>query len=83
METRELNDFYNHGFGWVCRHCERDLEKQKPDSDDAKTSRLLREGEAEAKQPTFSNLALAQWADKADQILMCPRCGIVEAVDKA
>lgn len=82
MDRQELNDFYNHGFGWICRRCERDLKKQEKNSDE-KRSRLLREGEAEAKQPTFSNLALAQWADKANQILMCPRCGIVEPIDKS
>jgi hypothetical protein len=80
METIELNDFYNDGFGWICRHCEREL-KQETDERE-KPSRLLREGEAESKQPTFSNKALAKWADLSQRTLMCPRCGITELVDK-
>ncbi len=81
METRELNNFYNAGFGWICTSCERDLSKSETDSG-LKNSRLMSEGEAESKQPRFSNLALAQWTDKTNQTLMCPRCGIVEPIDK-
>ena len=81
MEKLELNDFYNHGFGWICKPCERELEKQETVSD-KKISRLMSEGEAESKQPKLSNLALAQWADVSKQTLMCPRCGIVETIDK-
>jgi hypothetical protein len=81
MERRELNDFYNKGFGWICRHCERDLEAQTVVSD-SKQSRLLREGEAESKQPALSSIALAKWADKAQTTLICPRCGIIELADK-
>ena len=81
MEKIELNDFYNEGFGWICRHCERDLAKQKG-AKDSKQSRLMREGEAESKQPLFSNIALAKWADKAQRTLLCPRCGITELADK-
>lgn len=81
MEKIELNDFYNEGFGWICRHCERDLAKQT-DADDSKQSRLMSEGEAESKQPVFSNIALAKWADKAQRTLVCPRCGITELADK-
>jgi len=74
----ELNDFYNDGFGWVCRHCERELRQPEAESH----SRLFREGEAESKQPEFSNVALAKWLDKTRQTLICPRCGITEPVDK-
>lgn len=73
----ELNDFYNEGFGWICRHCERDLKTETE-----RTSRLLREGEAESKNPTLSNSALAKWADPAHRTLVCPNCGITELVDK-
>jgi len=73
----ELNDFYNDGFGWVCRHCEREL--QGPDKNEH--SRLLHEGEAESKQPQLSNRALAKWADAEQRTLMCPRCGITEPVE--
>jgi hypothetical protein len=82
MENLELNDFYNDGFGWICKPCERELKKQEEVSD-AKLSRLMSEGEAESKQPKLSNIALAKWADKTNRILMCPRCGITESVDKS
>ena len=77
----ELNDFYNAGFGWICRHCEREM---KPtEISQQKHSRAFREGEAESKDPTLSNLALAKWTDKTQQILICPRCGITEEVEKS
>ncbi len=77
----ELNDFYNDGFGWVCKHCERELKKSDNVSKQ-KHSRLMREGEAESKQPKLSSFALAKWADIAQRILVCPRCGITELADK-
>ncbi|MGH9820648.1 MAG: hypothetical protein ACRD43_10810 [Pyrinomonadaceae bacterium] len=76
---QELNDFYNAGFGWICRHCEREL---KPRSDGSR-SRWWREGEAESKQPEMSNPALAKWTDKLRTTLICPRCGISESADKS
>lgn len=81
MERLELNDFYNVGFGWICKHCERELAPQDVVSSE-KTSRLLREGEAESKNPRLSNSALAKWADAAQRTLTCPRCGITELADK-
>jgi hypothetical protein len=76
---RELKDFYNSGFGWICRHCERELEVGDENSE--KQSRLMREGEAESKHPEMSNTALAKWADAAQRTLFCPRCGITELAD--
>jgi hypothetical protein len=81
METLELTDFYNDGFGWICKLCERDF-KRAEEVSDKKLSRLMNEGEAESKQPQFSNLALAKWTDKTNRTLMCPRCGITESVEK-
>ena len=81
MEKIELNDFYNAGFGWICKHCEREL-KQQDAAENQNSSRLMREGEAESKQPKMSNEALAKWADLAHRTLMCPRCGIRELADK-
>lgn len=75
-----LNDFYNDGFGWVCRHCERELAKE---TDERRHSRLLTEGESEGKNPALSNKALAKWADPVQRILECPRCGITELADKS
>lgn len=77
----ELNDFYNHGFGWICRHCEREL-APADDTDEQKHARVFREGEAESKTPELANLALAKWLDKTRQILTCPRCGLTEPVEK-
>lgn len=78
----ELNDFYNSGFGWICRHCESEL-KAEQGVGEGEHARFYREGEAEAKQPNLSNLALAKWADPARTTLICPRCGITELVEKA
>lgn len=75
----ELNDFYNAGFGWICRHCERDLVKKNDIS--LKHSRVFREGEAEREDPELSNLALAKWTDKTRRFLICPRCGITAPVE--
>ena len=76
---RELNDFFNDGFGWVCRHCDREMAKPAQTGH----SRVMREGEAESKDPTLANHALAKWADPAQRILVCPRCGITEPVEKS
>ncbi|MEO6334733.1 MAG: hypothetical protein ABIO91_07085 [Pyrinomonadaceae bacterium] len=75
----ELVDFYNEGFGWICRQCERDLAT----ATDHRTSRLLREGEAESKSPELSSPAIAKWADASQRVLFCPRCGISETVEKS
>lgn len=82
MEKIEIDNFYNDGFGWVCKRCERELSSQN-DGAEHKNSRLMREGEAETKQPHFSNQALAKWADKAQRILICPRCRVTEIADKS
>ncbi len=81
MQKIELSDFYNDGFGWICKHCEREL-ADSAESVVQKQSRLMSEGEAESKTPRFSNPALAKWADKAQRTLICPRCGITELADR-
>ena len=81
MGRIELDDFYNDGFGWICKRCEREL--KEPENSSPNHSRLMREGESESKQPRLSNLAMAKWADKEQRTLICPRCGITESVDKA
>ena len=74
----ELDSFYNAGFGWVCRQCDREFAASHVTD---VVSRLIIEGEAESKQPEMSNRAIAKWADAAKTILVCPRCGITETVD--
>lgn len=76
MERIELKDFYNDGFGWICKHCE---ELPAPGSE---SSRLFSEGESESKASPLSSKALARWADKEQRTLVCPRCGITELADK-
>ena len=76
----ELN-FYNAGFGWVCRQCERELKPALPSAN--KHSRVFREGEAESKTPVLENAALAKWMDKTRRVLICPRCSITEPVEKS
>jgi hypothetical protein len=78
---QETNDFFNNGFGWVCRHCDRELSRNSSDS--RTHSRLLAEGEAESKTPQLSTLALAKWSDPERRTLTCPRCSITERVDIA
>lgn len=81
MEKSELKSFYNDGFGWICKICERELNRLD-DSAEKNQARLMREGEAESKKPQFSNLALAKWTDETKRTLMCPRCGITELAEK-
>jgi hypothetical protein len=73
-----MTNFYNSGFGWVCKGCERDLEAEKSSQT---RSRLMREGESESKNPAFSSKALAKWHDKEQRTLVCPTCGVVELID--
>lgn len=75
----ELNDFFNDGFGWVCRHCDRE-DQARPVGQETR-SRLMTEGEAENKAPRMASAALAKWADAARRTLVCPRCGITELAD--
>ena len=77
MKKHDLENFYNDGFGWICKNCEREL-NSFDDSAEQSHSRLMREGEAESKKPRFSNKALAKWTDEARGSLICPRCGITE-----
>lgn len=74
----DLKDFYNDGFGWICRQCERESERE---GDGGEISRLMSEGEAEVKTPEMSSKSLAKWLDAAQTTLVCPRCGITESID--
>jgi hypothetical protein len=73
---RELEHFYNDGFGWTCKRCEKDFMP----TDESDHSRLLREGEAEGKNPRLSTVALAKWTNEKREALHCPNCGAAETV---
>lgn len=77
----ELKDFYNDGFGWICRQCENELRPQAGSELETKHARFMTEGEAESKKPELSTRALARWADPAQRTLMCPACGVTELAD--
>jgi hypothetical protein len=77
----ETTHFINTGFGWVCKHCSAE-ETESALVGEAR-ARFFTEGEAEAKEPSFSTLALARWRDVTRQVLVCPRCSIEETVNKA
>lgn len=82
----ELNDFFNDGFGWACRHCTRELAAQNSAAATAPATdlaRFFREGEVEGGGPRLETWALAKWTDKTRQFLVCPRCGLVEPVNKS
>jgi hypothetical protein len=74
---QEIGEFYNDGFGWICKRCERELKT----TNTAAAPRVWREGEAESKMPQLS-APLARWLDVARTQLVCPRCGIFETVSK-
>ncbi len=76
---KETLNFYNKGFGWVCRQCERELDL--PVESGHSHSRFMTEGEAESDRPRMAVAALAKWADAVQRTLACPRCGITELVD--
>lgn len=80
MTEKNLASFYNQGFGWICKNCENISQPEQPVRAGG-VSRIMREGEAESKQPRFSNTALAKWTDETRTALICPRCETVETVE--
>jgi len=78
MPKIEFRDFYNDGFGWICRRCESELKSLESPTQTESHARFMREGEAESKNPQLSNSALAKWTNKTQTALICPRCGITE-----
>jgi protein-arginine kinase activator protein McsA len=72
----QMENFYKSEFGWICKNCER---KSKNESTENR-SRLMNEGEAESKTPTFTTSALAKWTDETRQTLTCPNCKTTESV---
>jgi hypothetical protein len=77
----DIDHFFNDGFGWICRACDRELGKAEVPA--GHHSRAFREGEAETKNPVLSTIALAKWTDKTRRSLTCPRCGTTELAEKS
>jgi len=72
--NRRQKYFANHGFGWYCISCTENAERIETNS------RLMREGEAESKQPELSQNAMAKWSNADRTEVVCPNCGAVESV---
>jgi hypothetical protein len=70
-----LQRFENRGFGWVCRRCD-----AVPAEPPTERSRLMREGEAEARFSTLASTAMARWANDDRSALECPKCGAFEEI---
>ena len=77
MKKISLKNFYNEGFGWICRRCGQDSENRK------ETSRLMTEGEDESRNSELSSKGLAKWLDEGRKILICPVCKTKESAGKA
>ncbi len=75
MDVRELENFANEGFGWICKKCGNTNRNRGSEK-----SRLMTEGEAESKQPKLSNKAMAKWKDPERKILYCPICEVAERI---
>ncbi len=76
-----LDNFYNDGFGWICRRCEEKFKAENGENSGDKMPRYYREGEAESKKTTLS-IPIAKWFDASQRQLLCPNCGITEFVDQ-
>lgn len=77
---QEIENFYNDGFGWICKRCEKAVVRENHNQSE-NLPRVWREGEAETKQPKLA-APVAKWLDHARTTLVCARCQTMEAVDK-
>ena len=73
-----MEHFVNEGFGWTCRRCLK--EERARETPASPRARFFSEGEAEDRDPKLSAPALARWRDASRRALVCPRCGIEEAL---
>lgn len=78
----EIENFYNSGFGWICRRCEREQAETENQNADENLPRVWREGEAESKQPKLA-APIAKWFDAARTKLICSRCNTIEPVSQS
>lgn len=77
----EIDNFINPGYGWLCKHCDREVGTRVDPI--RGRARFFAEGEAEEKEPSLSTPAMARWRDASRQTLFCPICGVEERVDKS
>ena len=76
----ETLHFINDGYGWACKRCRAAGDAPAPPPD-SPLPRFFREGEAEDREPRLSSPTLARWKDDAHRTLVCPRCGVEEALN--
>ena len=76
-----MEHFVNNGYGWTCRHCQREETAAHVPVSGAR-ARFFSEGEAEEREPKLSSHALARWRDESHQELVCPNCGATEKTDE-
>lgn len=78
---RQTEHFINRGYGWMCRLCGADGEREAQRTDSG-LARFFREGEAEEREPRLSTPTLARWKDDTRRTLVCTRCGVEEELNK-
>ena len=74
-----MEHFHNTGYGWTCKRCS--AEQTERAAQAGSRARFFSEGEAEARELQLSTPALARWRDETHETLVCPCCGVAEAVD--
>ena len=72
--------FVNNDYGWTCRHCQIEETARVPEK--SARARFFSEGEAEEREPKLSPTSRARWHDESRQELVCPKCGVVEKMEK-
>jgi hypothetical protein len=76
-----MEHFVNHGYGWTCRHCQREETTAARVPVSGARARFFSEGEAEEREPRLSTPALARWRDESRQELVCSNCGVMEKIN--
>jgi hypothetical protein len=78
-----MEHFVNNGYGWTCRHCQREETTAARVATHGGRARFFSEGEAEEREPKLSSRALARWRDESRRELVCPQCGVEERLDES
>jgi hypothetical protein len=78
-----MEHFVNNGYGWTCRHCQREETAAARVPAHGARARFFSEGEAEEREPRLSSHALARWRDESRRELVCSQCGVAERLDES